>query len=148
VDLPVSGERAPATLDRPPWDRRGRMILALIVGSVALAAVGQLTLKYGMTRVGPIGGEEVRSPVATVLRVAREPAVWAGLGMFGISAIAWMVVLSRVPLSFAYPFAAITYVMILLFDHFVLKEPVAPLRWGGVACIVAGLFLISRTGNG
>lgn len=124
------------------------MILALIIGSVALAAVGQLTLKYGMTRIGPIGTDEVRSPVATALRVAREPAVWGGLAMFGVSAIAWMVVLSRVPLSFAYPFAAITYVMILLFDHFVLREPVTALRWGGVAFIVAGLFLISRTGHG
>lgn len=81
-------------------------------------------------------------------RGAREPAVWGGLAMFGISAIAWMVVFFRVPVSFAYPFAAITYVMTLLFDHFVLKEPVPALRWGGGAFIITGLFLISRTGNG
>lgn len=124
------------------------MILILIVSSVALAAVAQLTLKFGMTRVGPIGTEDVRSPIATALRVARQPAVWGGLAMFGFSAIAWMVVLSRVSLSFAYPFAAITYVLILVFDRFVLKEPVTALRWGGVLLIIGGLFLISRTGNG
>ena len=42
--------------------------------------------------------------------------------LFGFSAIVWLVVLSRASLSFAYPFAALTYVMILLFDHFVLDE--------------------------
>ncbi len=58
-----------------------------------------------------------------------------------------MVVLSRTSLSFAYPFAALTYVLILLFDRLVLSEPVSGLRWGGVLLIITGLVLISRTGG-
>jgi drug/metabolite transporter (DMT)-like permease len=54
-------------------------------------------------------------------------------------------VLSRASLSFAYPFASLTYVLILLFDRFVLNEPISALRYGGVALIIAGLVLISRT---
>ena len=57
----------------------------------------------------------------------------------------WLAVLSRASLSFAYPFAALTYVLILLFDTFVLDEPVSALRWSGVGFIVVGIFLISRT---
>jgi len=79
--------------------------------------------------------------------VAMTPYVWAGLALFGVSALVWLAVLSRASLSFAYPFAALTYVLILLFDHFVLEEPVSALRWGGVAFIVAGIFLISRTAH-
>jgi drug/metabolite transporter (DMT)-like permease len=56
-------------------------------------------------------------------------------------------VLSRASLSFAYPIVSITYVLILLFDRFVLNESVSPLRWAGVLCIVAGIVLISRTGS-
>jgi drug/metabolite transporter (DMT)-like permease len=54
-------------------------------------------------------------------------------------------VLSRASLSFAYPFAALTYILIVLFDQFVLDETVPPLRWAGVGFIAIGIFLVSRT---
>lgn len=123
------------------------MTLAMILLSVSLAAVAQLTLKYGMNRVGFIGGSDLGSPLDTAIRVARQPAVWTGLTLFALSAMFWMVVLSRESLSFAYPFAALTYVLILVFDRVVLNEPVSLLRWGGVALIVGGLVLVSRTGG-
>ena len=121
------------------------MIVAVIVFSVVLAAAAQLTLKYGMTRVGEINSQDLQEPLQAVLRVARQPAVWGGLILFGISAAFWLVVLSRVSLSFAYPFAALTYVFILLFDRFILKASVPGLRWAGVLFIISGIFLISRT---
>jgi multidrug transporter EmrE-like cation transporter len=129
-----------------PWKRRTLlMIIAVIVFSVILAAAAQLTLKYGMTRVGEIKSEHIQQPVQIALRVARQPAVWAGLLLFGVSAAFWLIVLSRVSLSFAYPFAALTYVLILLFDRFILKASVPGLRWAGVMLIIAGIFLVSRT---
>ena len=67
------------------------------------------------------------------------------LKQFGLSALVWLVVLSRASLSFAYPFAALTYVLILLFDTLALDEQVPALRWGGVAFIALGIFLVSRT---
>ena len=73
------------------------------------------------------------------------PAVWVGLLLFGVSAVLWLAVLSRASLSFAYPFAALTYVLIVLFDRFVLHEHVSSLRLAGVAFIIAGIFLVSRT---
>ncbi len=131
-----------------PRERRPKQVtLALILVSVTLAAVAQLTLKYGMTKVVTDQPLDVSSPVGTLLRIFREPVVWGGLAMFGISALFWMVALSRASLSFAYPFAALTYVMILVFDWVVLREPVVALRWAGVAFIIAGLVLVSRTGH-
>jgi multidrug transporter EmrE-like cation transporter len=125
------------------------MLIALILLSVTLAAVAQLTLKHGMNGVNdqlaPARfGVDLRS-----LRVLiATPAIYAGLFLFGLSALVWLVVLSRASLSFAYPFAALTYVLILLFDLFILDETVPPLRWAGVALIVAGIFLVSRTPHG
>ena len=77
--------------------------------------------------------------------VVGQPYVWGGLFLFGLSALVWLVVLSRASLSFAYPFAALTYVLILLFDQFVLDETVPPLRWAGVAFIGVGIILVSQT---
>jgi undecaprenyl phosphate-alpha-L-ara4N flippase subunit ArnE len=123
------------------------MLIAMILLSVTLAAVAQLTLKFGMNQVrdqvGPVGvnGESLKAVASTV-------AVWTGLFLFGLSALVWLAVLSRTSLSFAYPFAALTYVLILLFDRFWLGQAVPGLRWGGVALIVAGIVLISRTPHG
>lgn len=122
------------------------MLIAMILVSVGLAAVAQLTLKHGMNQVRARSGV-VELSLGSLKAVAVTPYVWAGLALFGVSALLWLAVLSRASLSFAYPFAALTYVLILLFDHFALDEPVSALRWGGVAFIVAGIFLISRTAH-
>ena len=128
--------------------KRGRkMLIVTIVISVLLAALAQLTLKYGVSRVQVDGhsGIVLQEPVKSAIRVAREPFIWGGLILFGISAAVWIVVLSRVSLSFAYPFAALTYVIIVLFDRLILNEYVPVLRWGGVALIMTGIVLVSRT---
>jgi drug/metabolite transporter (DMT)-like permease len=122
------------------------MLIAMILLSVGLAAVAQLALKEGMNQVNAELTPEKFSLNGSSIRVlVAQPFVWGGLVLFGFSALVWLVVLSRASLSFAYPFAALTYVMILLFDHFVLDESVPALRWAGVAFIATGIVLISRT---
>ena len=122
------------------------MLIATILLSVGLAAVAQLALKHGMNQVNDELAPATFSLNGSSLRVlVAEPFVWGGLFLFGLSALVWLVVLSRASLSFAYPFAALTYVLILLFDAFVLDETVPALRWGGVAFIAIGIFLVSRT---
>lgn len=122
------------------------MLILLILFSVSLAAIAQLALKHGMNLVNDelapdrfsLNGPSLRALVV-------QPYVWGGLLLFGLSALVWLVVLSRASLSFAYPFAALTYVLILVFDLFVLDETVPALRWAGVAFIGVGIFLVSRT---
>jgi drug/metabolite transporter (DMT)-like permease len=125
------------------------MLVVFILVSVVLAAVAQLTLKHGMTQVTNHGAVplDIKDPVGMFRRIASTPAVWGGLALFVASAAAWLIVLSRASLSFAYPFVSLTYVLILLFDRFVLGESVSPLRWAGVALIMAGIVLVSRTGS-
>ena len=129
-------------------ERKGppTMLIAMILLSVALAAVAQLALKTGMNEVTErLAPDPFSVNGASLKTLVAQPFVWAGLLLFGVSALVWLVVLSRASLSFAYPFASLTYVMILLFDLFVLDEEVPPLRWERVAFIGIGIFLISRT---
>jgi drug/metabolite transporter (DMT)-like permease len=122
------------------------MLIGMILLSVGLAAVAQLMLKTGMNRVNDeLAPATFGFDGASLRTVVVQPYVWAGLGLFGTSALVWLVVLSRASLSFAYPFAALTYVLILLFDALVLDETVPPLRWAGVGFIAVGIFLVSRT---
>lgn len=125
-------------------NRGSGMLVAMIVVSVVLSAVAQLTLKAGMNAVRASHGI-ASADLATLRAVATAPLVWVGLGLFGLSALVWLGVLSRTSLSFAYPFAALTYVIIVLVDRFVLAEAVPAARWAGVAFIVLGILVVART---
>jgi multidrug transporter EmrE-like cation transporter len=116
--------------------------IALLLISVCFAVGGQLTLKSAMTRVGRIGGAEVADASGTMGRIAREPRLWLGLLLFGISAAFWLIVLSRVPLSLAYPFVGVSYILVVLLSRFVLHERVPVLRWIGVGIVATGIAII------
>lgn len=116
--------------------------LVLVLVSVGLATGGHLTLKAAMNDVGRIGTAEVRSAGNTIGRAAREPKLWAGLFLFGVSAVFWLIVLSRVSLSIAYPFAGLSYIVIVALDRVVLDQPVPSLRWIGVAAIAIGIAIV------
>ncbi len=119
----------------------GLISVGLILVSVAFATAGQFTLKSAMNHVTE-GAAHSSSAVDTLVRAAREPRLWAGLALFGISAIFWLVVLSKVPLSFAYPFVGVSYIVIVLVARLVLHEHVPTLRWVGVAVVAAGIAIV------
>lgn len=124
--------------------KRPAMLIGLILFSVLLAAGAQLTLKHGMNLVADSSGAFKLSS-SSLKAVVTTPAVWGGLFLFGLSAIVWLAVLSRTSLSFAYPFASLSYVLILLADKFVLDETIPGLRWVGVFCIMVGIVLVAQT---
>src|SRR5687768_2571241 len=116
--------------------------MALLIVSVVFAIAGQLTLKSAMREIGRIGAQEVSNAGDTLKRAAAEPKLWIGLVLFGISALFWLVVLSRVPLSVAYPFVGISYILIVAFARFFLHEEVPLLRWVGVAVVALGIAIV------
>ncbi|MGI8773631.1 MAG: EamA family transporter [Actinomycetota bacterium] len=118
------------------------MVLVLLLVSVGFATAGQVTLKHAMTRIGRIGQSEFAAASDTLVRMAKEPALWIGLTLFGISALFWLVVLSQVPLSVAYPVVGLSYVIIVAFSRVVLHEHVPLLRWIGVVVVALGIALV------
>jgi drug/metabolite transporter (DMT)-like permease len=120
------------------------MLIGLILLSVALAASAQLTLKHGMNQVTDASGTASLSG-GSLRAIVTNLSVIGGLAIFGLSAVVWLLVLSRASLSFAYPFASLTYVLILLADKFLLHEDIPVLRWAGVFLIVTGIVLVAQT---
>jgi drug/metabolite transporter (DMT)-like permease len=121
------------------------VLIGMILLSVTFAAVAQVTLKSGVNRVTDDTGGTLRLDGESLRALAGSPIVWLGLVLFGLSAIVWLVVLSRASLSFAYPFASLSYVLILVLGRFVLDERITSLRLAGVALIVAGVVLVGQT---
>ena len=118
--------------------------LVLILLTVTTNAAAQIMLKRGMMQLGPL--EEVGSnPVYIVLGVVFNPWVFAGLTTFVVSMASHLIVLSRVQLSFAYPFLSLAYVIVAAYAFFVFGEDVGVLRIAGIALICAGTIFISMS---
>lgn len=109
----------------------------LIVASVLLGVVGQLTLKAGLTRTGAL---PVGDGVLQVLRrMAAQPAIIGGLLVFGVGTSFWLLALSQVELSYAYPFLSLSYVLILASSWAVFGEVISWWRLLGVVSICLGV---------
>ncbi len=119
--------------------------LGLVVISVCFAVAGQVTLKAAMDQFGPIGEAQLTNPAHTLVRALQLPLLWAGLVLFGISAVFWLVVLSRVPLSVAYPLVGVSYILVVLMAKLVLHESVPALRWIGVVIVALGIAVIGAS---
>ena len=116
--------------------------VALLLFAVAAAASGQVMLKHGMQVASARAAE---SGGSLALRAATSPWVLLGLVVFGISAVAWLAALSRVPLSVAYPFNALGYLVILTASIVILHERANVLTWVGTALVVSGLLIVVLT---
>ncbi len=101
-------------------------IIPLILFTVLTNAIAQIMLKRGMLTIGPLDFS-ASSPVMTILKVVFQPFVFAGLCIFVVSMASHLYVLSKVELSFAYPFLSLAYVVVLAFAWLVFGEQVGPL---------------------
>lgn len=118
---------------------------ALIGFSVALSVGGQLVLKLGVGRIGTVVTPSLASMGEFFRQALFNPFVVAGFLMYGLSALLWLIVLSRLDLSYAYPFLALNFVLIALVSRMVLGESIPTVRWIGLVLICVGIVLAARS---
>ena len=106
---------------------------AFILTGVLLNAGAQLLLKAG-TNARPLG-----------LALAIEPHILAGLACYVVSVVVWVIALSKVPVSIAYPMLSIGYVVNAVAAYYLLGETVTPMRLAGIGVIIVGVFIVARS---
>lgn len=116
----------------------------IILAALALNVFGQAVLKYGMTQMGPLYISADSLPWI-VLQIITSPYVIGGLFIYALATFFWLVTLSRVDLSVAYPSLSLTQVFVLLIAWIVLREAISPLRILGVLVICLGMMLVARS---
>lgn len=115
-----------------------------LMTGVLLNAAAQLLLKAGTNVLGIITfTRETWLDVA--LRMALQPYFAGGVGLYVVSLVVWIMGLSRVPVSVAYPLLSLGYVINAVAAHYLLGEAVTPLRWLGIGFIVLGVWLVARS---
>ncbi|TAH50715.1 MAG: hypothetical protein EYC68_12825 [Chloroflexota bacterium] len=113
----------------------------LLIPAILFSTTGELFFKIGMNRIG--GFEFSGNAVRGVLpRIVRNPFIWVGFTGFGLGALFWLAVLSRVPLSIAYPTLALSYFVVVIEARLFLHERVTWKRMLGVTIIVLGVVIV------
>ena len=115
----------------------------LIVG-VLLNAAAQLLLKAGTNSLGVITLTR-DNWVGEFGRMAVEPHFLAGAACYGVSLVVWILGLSRVPVSIAYPLLSVGYVINAIAAYYLLGEALTAARWTGIGFIIIGVWLVARS---
>ena len=122
--------------------------LAWLMCGVLLNAAAQLMLKAGASSVGEISMSAGAAGLWRVgMQLAMHPGILGGLACYVVSVVAWIVALSRVDVSVAYPMLSIGYVVNALLAWWLFGEAVSLQRWLGIAVIIFGVVLVARSAN-
>ena len=120
--------------------------IPFILFTVMTNAAAQLMLKYGMLSLGPISFS-AETMIQRIFQIVFNPWVFAGLLTFVISMASHLYVLSKVDLSFAYPFLSLAYVGVALLAWLLFKEELGAYKIAGIAFICIGTVLIAQSGK-
>ena len=112
-------------------------ILFPIIGTV----IGEFLLKYSVT------GLVIGFDLVSLIMIFFSPMILFAVGLLLLSAILWIIGMSKFQLSFMYPFLSLNYVIIIVGSEFFLNEDVQFNRYASILLIVIGLVIISRSQN-
>jgi drug/metabolite transporter (DMT)-like permease len=118
-------------------------IISFILIAVTIGVVGQVSIKKGLNSLG--GLDFSSRIIATYLKILLSPYVILGCLTYFISIFFWLYVLYRVDLSFAYPFLALSYVLVILTSWLFLGEAIPLIRIIGVVVICFGVLLVAKS---
>ena len=120
------------------------LVLSLILLDVILNVTGQLSLKYGMSRIGNFTISLPTLP-PVFLKAATNVYVLFGLLCYGLGFMVWLIVLSKAEVSYAYPLISLGYVFTALLARALFGEAVGATRMVGILVTCLGVFLIARS---
>lgn len=115
----------------------------VVVTAVLLNVGAQLLLKAGTGSLGTLVSD--KGPVQTVFRVFFEPHIFIGMLTYVVSFGLWIVVLSRVPVSIAYPMLSLGYVVNAFMAYFLFQEALGAMKLTGIGIILIGVFVLARS---
>lgn len=117
---------------------------SLVLAGVLLNAAAQLLLKAGTNRIGEFAFS-LDNVVPVGLKVAASPFVLGGLACYAVSVVVWIMALSRVPVSVAYPMLSIGYIVNAFAAWALFGESLAAQKLAGIGFIVVGVWLVARS---
>jgi multidrug transporter EmrE-like cation transporter len=116
----------------------------LLLAGVLLNAAAQLLLKAGTNAVGAFEFSAANA-VPVGMKLALEPHILGGIACYVVSVVVWILALSRVEVSVAYPMLSIGYVVNAVAAYYLFGEAVSATRLVGIGVIILGVFIVARS---
>ena len=120
--------------------------MLIIVISVLLNAFAQLFIRKGMLLIGSLT-LNIQNIVSLCFKVLTNIFLLCGMTCYAISILLWMVVLSRVNVSVAYPLLSIGYIVTAIMAYFLFGETLTLQKVAGIIVICIGVWLLTQTGE-
>lgn len=117
------------------------MNFSLILINTLILVSGQFLWKFGMQN------QTISLSFVSIVKVLFSPYVFSGLAMYGFATVIWLYILSKVPLSLAYPIQSITYIFAVIGAHFIFNETLTIYKVLGCLLIMLGVTLIGLSPN-
>ncbi len=117
--------------------------LLIILLSVFLGSIGQVTLKIGANKLGSFSFS-IETIFADLFRIVKVPEIIFGLIFFGVSFLLWIKVLTKSDLSYAYPMVSLGYINVIILSYFLFNEPFTTMKVVGIVLIIAGVFVLNQ----
>ena len=114
----------------------------LLFFNVLLTVMGQILFKHGMNTVGRVN--DIRDVFGKLTQAFLNPYILSGIAIYGFTTLVWLIILSRVKLSIAYPLLSSGYVLSILFSWLLFKESIPKIRIIGAVIICIGVYLVAQ----
>lgn len=125
----------------------GLPLLTMILGSVAMSTLAQVLLRHGMSRPAVQAALGAGETVPAVLAIVSSPGVVGGLALYGLGAMVWLLVLARIPVSVAYAFVALGFLLTMALGCLLLGEALTLRKLMGTLLVAAGVWLVATGGQ-
>ena len=116
--------------------------ILLILSSVALNALAQLFVRQGMLKIGSVS-LKIGQMWNMCISFFSNLYLWGGMLCYAVSLVLWMVVLSKVNVSLAYPFSCVGFIITAILAYFFLNEPLTLQKCVGIAVICLGVIILT-----
>jgi multidrug transporter EmrE-like cation transporter len=126
-------------------EKKNLFALTLVLICVLAGAAGQILWKHGMSNLDEINGARDLIQIQTIYNIFTDKYVFLGTILYGIALILWLGAMSTLEISFMYPMLSMGYVITAIFAFAFLGEQVGSIRWLGIALVVVGCFLITKS---
>ena len=120
------------------------LTFCMVLVGVLLNAGAQLALKAGTNQIGAFNFS-ADNIVPIGLKIATNPYIFLGLSCYVISVVVWILALSRVPVSIAYPMLSIGYVVAAFIGWQFMGEAISAQKLSGIGFILIGVYLVARS---
>lgn len=119
-------------------------ILSLLVMSVSLSAIAQISLKHGMSNPKVTHLLDSGATGEVLGAILKSPYVVGGLALYGIGAVVWLFVLARLDVTTAYPFVGLGFILTMILGTLFLGEALTPSKVVGTLLVTAGVIFVAR----